>query len=203
MITIDFLNSILALIGERSLTSSSGSLGTLVRSMTEAALLKVVQETRANFFQQRITMTATFADYTIAAGNIPTDVIQIYDCFLFDPTAYPTMQRMSKHPFSALTFNLGYAIEGDKVYISPAFVRPTTLVMNALVLPIIPADGALLGLPTAVVPAIRHTAAAMMLVSYLDDSNAASIQQNIADSMIVNLRSHFGKGREVTRWRVS
>ena len=203
MLTIDFLNSILALIGERSLTSSSGSLGSLVRAMTEAALLKVVQETRANVFQQRISMTATFDDYTIAVGSIPTDVIQIYDCFLSDTNAYPKMQRMPKQSFANLTWRLGYAIEGNQLFISPHFVRPLTLVLSALVLPFLAADGAELTIPTAFIPAIRHTAAALMLVSYVDDSNAASIQQNIADTMITNLRNQYGKGREVIRWQVS
>lgn len=201
MLVLDFLNGILALTGEQQLASSAGSLGSLVRNVAQTAINSIAQTVRPQQFELMLQLSTTTQDYGVPVGTIPDNVIQIYNVFWRQGSATPyPYAKLDTQPFEVLDNRVGYAIIGDKLHVSNLLGRDSTypLVINlhCLMAPVLPtADGADLGIPTLLIPAIQHTAASIMLVSYVDDANAAAQHQRLAETMTAMLRSQVGISR--------
>lgn len=196
MLTLNLINSVLHHIGEQSLATSAGTLGSLARTAIQSALTKVVQETRASFFEQVYTITATNDDYTVPAGQLSTQIAQVYDVVWNHDS---NIIRMMEQPFERLDVLFGYSIIGNNLYVTRLLNRPIDLQIRALVIPFLPeADDVDSGIPVALQPAVIHQAASILLVTYMDDANAAAIQQRMADTLIATARGQLGitRGRQ-------
>jgi hypothetical protein len=199
MVTIELINSVLSHIGEQKLTTSTGSIGQLVRSIITTAIYKVVQETRCQTFDVMLTYTATSENYQVPIGQLPLNVIQVYSVYYVanTNTIYgDTLARLNEYRLHHLNTVLGYALVGSNIHVSSHLAKPVDIRVHALVAPTLPvSDEADSGLPDAIIPAIVHTAAAILCVTYLDDPNAAAIQTRIAGELTNNIRNHYGAGR--------
>jgi len=192
-------NYVLSLIGEQPLLSSAGNLGQLVRNSLYTSTLAVVQSSRASFFEQFVTGTATNDDYLVPAMVVPTDVIQVLDVLYADP--YVNLVPLSRQEL--VNFNRSYPdytydIVGSNLYISPRIPRPANIRLRALVVPSIPtADDTLVSIPKPALPAVAHGAASILCLSYVDDGNAAAQHERLADELTMALRQQYG----ITRGR--
>lgn len=199
MNTLEFVNYVLSLIGEQPLLSTAGNLGQLVRNAIYSSTLSIVQTTRASFFEQFITGTATNVDYLVPALVLPEETIQVLEVAIVDISGdVITLQQL---PHSQMLYYPAYTydIVGNKLYLSKTVDRPINIRVRALVLPTVPtADDAPVGIPKPIQPAIAHGAASILCLTYVDDSNAAAQHKNIADEMSLMLRQQFG----ITRGRV-
>lgn len=194
MFTLDLCNQTLALIGERPLTTTTGSLGGIVRQALTTALFKVVQETRAATFEQFLTFTATNADYLVPVGTIPPTVAQ-FNKLQYRITGDNRIYTIKSQPLEFLSYEPSYTIVGANLYLSPTFNRPITLFASVLNVPEIPADGVVSPLPDYLVGAVTHTAAAILCQSYLDDGNAAALHKNMAGELVGIIRLQYGATR--------
>lgn len=193
MTTLIFINDCLNCVGEQQLISSAGDLGSMTRTFAQAAINKVVQESRASFFEARIGITATVADYLVPAGVIPEQAIFIQRV-LFN-SGYG-LKELPEVPFDVLAYNLAYSILGVNLYITSQLARPATVSIDCTLIPVLPTDdSAPINLPQPCIAAVKHQTAAMLLGSYIDDAAGASIQQATADALIMNLRNTYGRGR--------
>lgn len=192
--TLDLYNQTLALIGERPLTTSVGSLGGMVKNAITTALYKVIGETRASTFEQFLTFTGTNDDYLVPIGVVPPTVVQ-FNKVQYRATGQNTLVTVKHQPLDLLSFTFGYSIVGANLYLSPMYKRPITLFASALVVPSLPADDQPSPVPDYLVGAIVHTAAAILCISYLDDGNAAALQRNLAQELIGLNRLQFGATR--------
>lgn len=199
MSVLEFINYVLSLIGEQSMLSSAGNLGQLTRNCIYSSTLAVVQSTRATFFEQLITGTATNVDYKVPALVLPTEVAQVQDVSIDD--GFGNLSPLHRQEFALLnsSFPLGtYEIIGSNVYLNANIPRPIDVLVRALVIPTLPvSDSATFSLPKPVQPAVAHLAASILCLSYVDDANAAAQHKRMADEMILMLRQQFGisKGR--------
>lgn len=192
--TLDLVNQTLALIGERALSTSTGSLGGMVRSALTTAIYKVVQETRASVFEQFLTFTATNADYLVPIGQIPSSVAQIYKV-QYRTTGFNDIFTLEQQKLEQLPYNYSYALVGSSVYLSPLFARPITLFASVLNVPSLPADDVASPIPDFLVGAIVHSAASILSLSYLDDGNAAALHRNQAQELTGIARLQYGVTR--------
>ena len=194
-VTIDLINDTLALIGESALVTSTGSLGKLTRSVLQNAIYKVVQECRPSFFEQLLTFTATNVDPNVPIGQLPDNVSEVYNVFFINGYA-PTKIQSTSYNYLSRGLALSYCVIGRSVYLGSGFARPAIVNMHVLNVPTLPpADDVNCGIPDACLAAVKHTAAAILCSSYLDDANAASVQRNIAQEMGNVLRSSYGINR--------
>jgi hypothetical protein len=195
--TLDLINQTLALIGERALATSTGSLGGMVRNALTTALYTVVQQTRASVFEQLLSFTATNTDFLVPIGSIPPNAVQ-FRKLTFRQTAAGALVVIKEQPLEQLPYTPSYSVVGDKIYLSPQFARPITLFAQALVVPSLPSDDTVSPIPDYLAGAVAHTAAAILCISYLDDGNAASLHRNTAQELIAiaRLNSGIGKARE-------
>lgn len=199
MNVLEFCNYVLSLCGEQPLLSTTGNLGSLLRNAIQTALLKVTQETRATFFEQMITMTATDDSYLVPAGTLPDEVAQVFNVWLVASDCVYPLARSAFEKLNYMSPLYSYDIIGSDLYLNASIVRPAELRLKVLAVPTLPiADDAEVNFPLALHAAIAHTAASIILVSYVDDSSAAAIQQRMAEMLIVNIRNHFGVGRART-----
>jgi hypothetical protein len=199
MVTIELINSLLSHIGEQKLTTSTGSIGQLVRSILTTAIYKVVQETRYQSFDVMLTFTGTDENYLVPVGELPANVVQVYSVYYVASTNTiygDTLARLNEYRLHHLNTVLGYALVGSSLHVSTRLAKPVDIRVHALVAPTLPvSDEADSGLPDAIIPAIVHTAAAILCVTYLDDPNAAAIQTRIAGELTNNIRNQYGAGR--------
>ena len=197
MFTLELCNQTLALVGERPLTTTTGSLGGIVRQALTTALFKVVQETRAQTFEQFLTFTATNDDYLVPIGNIPLTVAQ-FNKLQYRVVGDNKILTVKHQPLEILPYDLSYSIVGANVYLSPMFKRPVTLFASVLNVPSLPADAVDSPIPDYLAGCIMHTAASILCMSYLDDGNAAALHRNVAAELIGTARLQFGatRGRE-------
>jgi hypothetical protein len=101
--------------------------------------------------------------------------------------------KLSAYPLETLRFYPGYTMQGSSLLLSPYIARPCDIRTHTLDVPILPvSDATDSGLPELCLPAVAHTAASILAVSYLDDPGQASVQQNIADALKDKLRSQYG-----------
>ena len=193
MITLDFINDCLNCVGEQQLISSAGDLGSMVRTFAQAALNKVVQESRASFFEARIGLTGTVADYLVPIGQLPEQALQIQRV-LYN-SGY-SLYELPEVPFDVLAYNLAYSVLGVNFYLTSQLARPVTVSIDTTLIPVIPTDdAATLPLPQPAIAAVKHQTAALLLSSYVDDAAGAAVQQKMADTLILNLRNVYGRGR--------
>jgi hypothetical protein len=199
MVTIELINSVLSHIGEQKLTTSTGSIGQLVRSIITTAIYKVVQETRYQSFDVMLTFTGTDENYLVPVGELPANVVQVYSVYYIANTNAiygDILVRLNEYRLHHLNTVLGYALVGSNIHVSSHLAKPVDIRVRALVAPTLPvSDEAETSIPDALIPAIVHTAASILCVSYLDDPNAAAVQNRIASELIANARNHFGAGR--------
>lgn len=198
MVVLDFVNGILSLMGEQPLATSSGTLGQMVKNVAQTAINTVAQTVRPQAFEHIVNMTTTNSDYSVAVGLLPDNVIQIYNVHFVRGTNSPL--RLQAIAYEALPTNYGYSIVGNSVYVSPIIARdmslPLSVSFHVLLAPNLPtADDVDIGIPTLLIPAIQHTAASILLLSYVDDANAASQHQRLAESMTTMLRLQIGVSR--------
>jgi hypothetical protein len=195
--TLDLINNTLALVGERPITTSTGSLGGIVRQALTTALYKVVQETRAQTFEQFLTFTATNDDYLVPIGSIPPTVAQ-FNKLQYRVVGDNRILTLKHQPLELLPYDRSYTIVGANVYLSPMFNRPITLFASVLNVPSLPADAVDSPVPDYLAGCVIHTAASILCLSYLDDPNASSLHRNIAAELIGIARLQFGstRGRE-------
>jgi hypothetical protein len=201
MVLLDFVNGILSLMGEQPLASSSGTLGQMVKNVAQTAINTVAQTVRPQAFEQIVSMSSTNSAYDVPVGSIPDNTIQIYSVFWKQGSNSPFgFRRMDSKPLEVLDTNFGYSLVGNQLYVSNLIARdnasPLAVSLHCLVAPTLPtADDADIGIPTLLIPAIQHTAASILLVSYVDDANAASQHQRLAESMTTMLRLQLGVSR--------
>lgn len=198
MLVLDFCNYVLRLCGEQPLLSTTGNLGALVRSSINTSILSVVQSARVSYFEQLVTMTSSNEDYLVPVGSLPTSVAQVYDVWLLNTETNELirMEHQQLEHLDGVYPYYSYSVQGSNVHVNSRVVRPLTLRLQCLNVPTLPlADDSELNLPDTIQPAVAHTAASIILVSYVDDTNAASIQQRMADTLVNNLRSQFGNTR--------
>lgn len=202
MFVLDYCNEVLRLCGEQPLLSTTGNLGALVRSAINTSLLMVAQETRASVFETLVTMTATNDDYMVSAGTLPESVIQVYDVWLENTSTAQLikLERQSLQYLGGTMPYYSYEVIGNQLFLNRSIVRPANVKLKCLSVPWLPlADDALVTIPDVMLPAIRHGAASIVLTTYVDDLNAASVHQRMSETMIAALRNQYG----VTRGRGS
>lgn len=196
--TLDFVNYVLSLIGEQPLLSTAGNLGQLVRNSIYSSTLSIVQATRASFFEQFITGTTTNLDPLVPALVLPEETVQVLEVAIVDASGdFITIHRLE---LSQMSYYPAYTYDiiGSNLYLSKSVDRPAQVKVRALVLPTLPtADDAPVSIPKPLQPAIAHSAASILCLSYIDDGNAAAQHKRIADEMTLMLRQQFGitKGR--------
>jgi hypothetical protein len=193
--TLDLINNVCSLIGERPLASSTGSLGGIVRSALNNALYTVAQNTRSAEFEKFITFNATNSDYTVPIGTLPSSVVKVREVSF--RTAAPNVQiyKLSEQDLDLLPYWRSYTIIGNNVYLSPMINRPVIIYLLTTNVPTLNADGDALPFSDALVGAVSHTAAAILCVSYIDDPNAAALHSRISNDLIVTARNNTGVGR--------
>lgn len=194
MLTLDLCNNVLALIGERPLTTTVGSLGGIVRQALTTAVYKVVEETRAQTFEQFLTFTATNDDYLVPIGSLPATVVQ-FNKLQFRVTGSNRICTLKHQPLELLACELSFTIVGINLYLTPMLKRPITLFASVLNVPDLPADGVVSPLPDYIVGAVSHTAASILSMSYLDDANAAALHRNTAAELVGIIRLQYGATR--------
>lgn len=198
MKVLEFVNYVLSLCGEQPLLSTAGNLGALARNAINSSILTVVQTSRASFFEQQIVFNATNDDYLVSIGQLSDSVAQVLQAWLLDASTNTLigMKRVELQALNNYGHYYSYEVVGRDVFINKAIIRPCFVHMRVLSIPTLPlADDSDLNLPNAVIPAVAHTAAAILLISYIDDANAASMHQNLAATFIDNLRLQFGTTR--------
>lgn len=201
MLTIELINQVLALVGEQPLASSAGTLGQLTRSVIDTALQAVTQSVRPQTFERIYALTTTNNDYTVPVGAVPSNIIQIYNCFWRQGLVSPyKFVRLDTQPYEVLDQRIGYTIIGNSLFVSPLINRsdeyPLTIHLHTLTAPVLPtADDEDAGIPQPLLSAVKHQAAAIMLLSYVDDPNAASMHENIANQFKEMLRLQYGISR--------
>lgn len=196
---LQLVNSTLALLGESALLNTSGTLGQLVVTALNSALVKVVQETRASVFEQVLTGNVTSEDYLVSSLTLPDNTIQVFSVFLRISTGVSTGDKLIPLEYSnleELQEAPRYSVIGRELFVSPMIARPFTLRVHVLTLPQLPSsDGVDSGVPDIVLPAVRHAAASILYASYLDDANGSAIQRNLATELIEKLRNQYGNFR--------
>lgn len=196
---LQIVNSVLSLVGESQLLSTTGTLGTLVVNSLNTAIVNVVLETRSQVFESLLTGTVTDEDYLVSALSIPASVVQVFSVHLRIPTGASTgdtLFQIENQPIENLPNTPSYSVVGSNLFVSPMLKRPFDLRVHVLTIPTLPTpDAADSGLTDVVIPAVEHTAASILALSYLDDANQASIQQNIADRLVNKLKLNYGTVR--------
>jgi hypothetical protein len=184
---LEFINSILALVGEQRLASTSGSLGTLTKNVAQSAVVSVAAAVRPQQFEKLVVVSNQ-------VQPLPDSILQIFSVFL---SSQGQLLKLSQLPLEALSNNVGYSIVGNTMYLSPRIVTtPLEVKVHCLVVPQLPlSDDDDVGIDFILLPAIQHVAASTLLVSYLDDANQAAIHKNIADQLIITLRGTTGISR--------
>lgn len=191
-------NYALSLIGESPLiNTTTSSLGTLVKDALQTAINTVVQDTRASVFETTTVTAVTNPDYLVPAVTFSSQLIQLYTVFLLVDNADGDIPfGLKDYPLETIRRYPGYCVEGNSLYLSPTIARPCDIRTRQLVVPLLPAlDATDSGLPELCIPAVAHTAAGILALSYLDDPGQAAAQQNLADIMKDKLRSQFGATR--------
>lgn len=192
--TLELINRTLSLIGERPITTSTGSLGALTRNALTTAIYGVVQSTRASSFEQWLTFTATNDDFLVPAGVLPPTVAQV-NKVSYRVTGSNRILVIKEQPLELLPHMLSYSVVGSNLFVSPMFARPVTLFASVLNVPELPADDVNSPIPEFIAGAVAHTAASILCLSYLDDPNAASLQRSIANELTVQTRLQYGQTR--------
>jgi hypothetical protein len=184
---LEFVNSILALIGEQRLASTSGSLGTLTKNVAQSAVVSVAAAVRPQQFEHMVVVTNL-------VQQLPAEVLQIFSVFR---KAQGKLSRLQQLPFEELSNYIGYCLVGNTIFVSPLITdTPLEIQLHCLLVPTLPAsDDDDIPLPSTIVPAVQHVAASILLLSYLDDVNQAALHRNIADQMIALLRGTTGISR--------
>jgi hypothetical protein len=183
---LDFLNSILQLIGEPRLSSSNGTLGTTTKNAAQSAILMIATTLRPQQFELLLSITQPIE-------TLPGTVLQIYSCFLEQNNNFKKIPFL---PLEQLNHHIGYSVVGNTLYVSNKIEQPFLLRLHALTYPTLPAsDDADIGISPLFVPAIQHLAASILLTSYLDDTALSSVHRNMADALIAQLRGTTGTTR--------
>jgi hypothetical protein len=197
-VALEIINNVCSLIGERPIASSTGSLGTIVRSAINTAIQTVADETRASSFEKLITFTATNNDYLVPIGVIPSSVSRIREVSIRTDAPNQLVVRLESQSLSLLPYYYSYTVIGDNLYLSPSIARPVVVYALSTDVPTLPSDDTVLPFSNSLLPAISHSAAAILCISYLDDANAASLQQRLASDLITRARNNKGVGRART-----
>jgi len=197
---LQLTNAVLALIGEQSLLSStSGSLAAIATDAINTAITNVAQETRANIFETTLQTNVTDTNYLDAAYVLPASVLQVYTVSLRQSigSSYgDNLIQLEFQPLESLPSVPSYCVVGSNLFVSPTIARPCSLYIRALQGTQLPGvDGTDSGLPDLVIPAVQHTAASILALSYLDDPDQAAIQQKIAQALLDKLKSQTGVAR--------
>lgn len=195
---LELINHTLSLIGENKLTTSDNQLGTLVTNILNTAISTVAQETRHNCFEKIEQPVVTVDDYLSPSYDIPDSVIQILgvNCRVSVKNFGDVLDVLPYIELSDLDVELGYSVVNGSIYISKNIARPLTLFIHTIQTKELPEnDGDLVKLPNQVVYATAHTAASILCLSYLDNPNAASVQRNLAQTLIEKLTKQQGIGR--------
>jgi len=185
---LDFLNSILQLIGEPRLSSSNGSLGTITKNAAQNAILVVATTVRPQAFELLVAIEQPIQ-------VLPDSIVQIFSCFL---ERNSTFTKLNFLPLEQLHNYSGYSIVGSTFYVSKRIEPPFLIRAHALNCPQLPAsDDADIGIPSILIPAIQHIAASTLLASYLNDATMSAMHKNMAETLMVQLRGITGiaKGR--------
>jgi hypothetical protein len=186
MSLLDFLNSILQLIGEPRLSSSNGTLGTTVKNAAQSAILMIATTLRPQQFELLVSATQPIE-------TLPGTILQIYSCFLEQNNNFKKIPFL---PLEQLNHHIGYSLVGNTLYVSNKIEQPFLIRLHALTCPTLPAsDDADIGISPLFVPAIQHLAASILLTSYLDDTALSSAHRNMADALIAQLRGTTGTTR--------
>lgn len=199
MKVLEFCNQVLALCGEQPLATTAGNIGALLRSCIQTSLYHVAQQTRAACFEQMLMFTATNDDFQVSIGQLPDDLVQITYTWLDTSADYVPLIPLHYREYHELGYGAPeytYSTVGKDVFLNGRIARPAFVRMRGLVAPVLPtADDSELTIPSVVLQAVAHNAAAIFLVSYIDDANAAAVQQRIADTLIGNVRVQYGQTR--------
>jgi len=197
MVTLEFYNYVLSLIGEQPMLSSDGDLGSLLANSVYSSTLAIVQSSRATFFERMFTATATNNDYLVPAFSLPNELVQLYSMWLVTPQS--DLIEMHRQPLQSLTYGnhyFSYDIIGNDVYFSRNVVRPTDVKLRGLFVPNTKiADDVVSPIPQPAIPAVAHGAASIMCLSYVDDANAAASHKKISDELTLLLRQQYGASR--------
>ena len=198
---LSFVNHVLSLVGENQLTTTDNQLGRLVVNVINTAIASVAQETRHNAFETLLTATITETDYLLPGYTIPTNVLQILDVTVrvsVDGFG-DVIDSLCFVPFHLLDSDTGYSIINGSLYISKCVARPLTCILHTINTQTLPAnDSTTLTLPDQVLYAVAHVAAGILCVSYLDNPNAAAIQNNLAETLQDKIKKQQGIGRGKT-----
>lgn len=199
MLTLEFVNYVLSLIGEQPLATSAGNLGTLARNAIYTSLLTTVQFTRANFFEKLLSGQVTNEDYLVPAFKLPDETTQVLNVWLVDPIT-DTMVPLKQQELSLQSIpSFTYDIIGNQLFLNKGITRPAQLTIKALVIPTLPAsDTDDIGFPSPIRSAVAHGAASILCLSYVDDGNAAAQHKRLAEEAMLMLRQQFGitRGRQ-------
>lgn len=188
---LELVNRTLHLCGEQSLANSNGTLGSITKGCIQSALQQVVQMSRSKQFEMIQTFTVTNSDWTVNESNLSSNTLQIMRVRYFDGINwYP----LSQQEYDGLPWNIGYSIVSGNIYVSPLLARPQKIDVLTIVVPQLSGFGDNDTLPFGdlIVPSVIHTAASILLLSYLDDANSAAAQQKIAESFISYLKQQTG-----------
>jgi hypothetical protein len=185
---LDFINSILQLIGEPRLSSTNGTLGTTTKNAAQNAILVLATTVRPQAFELLVAI-----DQPIQV--LPDSIVQLFSCFLERNSAFTKLNFL---PLEQLHNYPGYSIVGSTFYVSRQIEPPFVIRAHALNCPQLPAsDDADIGIPFLFVPAIQHLTASTLLASYLNDATMSAMHKNMAEALMAQLRGTAGiaKGR--------
>lgn len=199
---LQLVNSVLALVGENQLLSTTGNLGTLVVDTINTSIANIVQETRSQVFESTLAANVTSPDYLTSALTLPDNTAQVYSVLLRVSTGLASGDKLFSLdylPLEDTPTEPSYSVVGKQLFVSPMVARPFTLRVHTLTIPVLPInDGDDSGLPDIVIPAVQHAAAAILALSYLDDANQASLHRNVAEQLIAKLKQQYGNNRART-----
>lgn len=199
---LQLINSVLQLVGENQLLDSSGNLGQLVADTINTAIVNIAGETRANVFEQVLAQNVTSPDYLVSALTLPANTLQVYSVLLRISTGLSSGDKLiplEYLPLESIPIEPSYSVVGSELFVSPMIARPFTLRVHVIASTSLPSsDSADSGLPDVVIPVVQHAAAAILALSYLDDSNQAAVHRNIAEQLSEKLRKQYGSNRAKT-----
>ena len=200
---LETINYGLRLIGQQELLNTNSTLGTLCKAMLQSATDTVIMETRHQSTLQFFDSTVTEVDYSLPGVVYPPRMYQLIQVFARQGTN--DWKELVHCDFESLAYRKAhFNVTNNSIFFSKPISRPFTVRLCGVtgVDTIGLADAANYPLAPELEPAVWHTLASLLAVSFVDDPNASAIQSRAAEMHIQRIRNRKGTfGSSSVKWR--
>lgn len=200
---LETINYSLRLVGQQEILNTNSTLGTLCRSLLQSATDTVIMETRHQSTLQFVDSTVSVTDYSLPGAVLPTRMYQLLQVFARQGTN--DWKELTHTDFESLAFKTAhFHVNNNSIFFSKAISRPFTVRLSGVVgidtLSL--TDASIYPLAPELEPAVWHTLASLLAVSFVDDPNASAIQARAAEMHIQRIRNRKGTfANSSVKWR--